>query len=239
MSEMGGEPQAGWEMKVWVIGVGNDGRPGLSETALGLIEKADLLIGGERLLAFFPESTAEKLAIKSNMDEVAERVRAGYGHRRIVVLGTGDPNFYGITKTLTARLPREWFELLPTVSAMQWAFAKIKEPWDDAVLISVHGRRPLEPLIELVRGSGKVGVFTDEVHSPPAIARTLLAQGITDVRAYVCEDLQSEREKVTETDLETLARMTVSPLNTLILIRKGGGPKAGREMKNGEGGGNG
>jgi precorrin-6Y C5,15-methyltransferase (decarboxylating) len=214
----GAEPPS--ENKVWIVGVGNDGRVSLSQTALGLIETADLLIGGERLLAFFTESTAEKLAIKSNMDEVVERVKAGYGTRRIVVLGTGDPNFYGITRTLTARLPKEWFEVIPTVSAMQWAFAKIKEPWDDAVFISVHGRRPLGPLIEMVRGSRKVGVFTDEAHSPPAIARALLAEGITDLRAYVCEDLQSEREKVTEADLETLARMTVSSLNTLILIRK-------------------
>jgi len=208
------------DAKVWIVGVGNDGRAGLSQTALGLIEKADLLIGGERLLAFFPESAAEKLAIKSNLDEVVEEIKAGHGTRRIVVLGTGDPNFYGITRTLTARLPREWFELLPAVSAMQWAFARIKEPWDDAVFISVHGRRPLDPLIDLVRRSRKVGVFTDEVHSPPAIARALLAAGITGARAYVCEDLQSEQERVSEVDLKTLAEMTVSPLNTLILIRE-------------------
>jgi precorrin-6Y C5,15-methyltransferase (decarboxylating) len=206
--------------KVWIVGVGNDGSAGLSQTALELIEKADLLMGGERLLAFFPESPAERVMIKSNLDELVERVKAGYGHRRIVVLGTGDPNFYGITKTLTARLPKEWFEVVPTVSAMQLAFARIKEPWDDAVFISVHGRRPLEPLVELVRRSKKIGVFTDEVHSPPAIARRLLAEGIREFRAYVCEDLQSEREKVIETDLENLARMTVSPLNTLILIRE-------------------
>lgn len=236
--------------KVWIVGVGNDGKAGLSQIALELIEKADLLIGGERLLAFFPESTAERVVIKSKLDETVERVKAGYGHRRIVVLATGDPNFYGITRTLTQRLPKEWFELLPAVSAMQWAFAKIKEPWDDAVFISVHGRRPLEPLVELVRRSRKIGVFTDEVQSPPAIARRLLAEGIDRFRAYVCEDLGSEREKVTEADLETLAGMTVSPLNTLILIRKGGepnggGPKAGREMgpgreiNAGEDGGNG
>ena len=220
MIEKGWEPEAGREMKVWIIGVGNDGKASLSETALGLIEKADLLIGGERLLAFFSESTAEKLAIKSNLDQVVEAIKAGYGARRIVVLGTGDPNFYGITRTLTGRLPRGWFEVIPAVSAMQWAFARIKEPWDDAVFISVHGRRPLGPLIDLVRRSRKVGVFTDEVHSPPAIARSLLAEGITGVHAWLCEDLGSEREKVTETDIETLATMTVSPLNTLILVRE-------------------
>ena len=213
--------------KIWIIGVGNDGKAGLSQTALGLIEKADLLIGGEHLLAFFPESTAEKLAIKSNLDQVVEHVKAGYETRRIVVLGTGDPNFYGITRTLTARLPRGWFEVIPAVSAMQWAFAKIKESWDDAAFISVHGRRPLGPLIDLVRQSGKVGVFTDEVHSPPAIAKALLAEGITGVRAWVCEDLGSERERVTETDLEALATMTVSALNTLILIRQEMGSVAG------------
>lgn len=210
------------DSKVWIVGVGNDGRASLSQTALGLIAEAELLIGGERLLSFFPESTAETVVVKSNMDEVVERLKAGYGSRRIVVLASGDPNFYGITRTLTARLPKAWFEILPSVSAMQLAFARIREPWDDAVFISVHGRRPLQPLLELVRAARKVGVFTDEVHSPPAIARALLAAGITGVRAWVCEELGGEREKVTEADLETLAGMTVSPLNTLILMREGG-----------------
>lgn len=209
--------------KIWIIGVGNDGKEGLSQTALGLIGKADLLIGGKRLLSFFPESVAGTLAITSNLDEVVERIKAGYGSQRIVVLGSGDPNFYGITATLTRRLPKEWFEVIPAVSAMQWAFARIKEPWDDAVFVSVHGTRPLEPLIDLARRSGKIGVFTDDAHSPPVIARALLAAGITDFRAYVLEDLQSERERVTETDLTTLAGVTVSPLNTLILIRESGG----------------
>ncbi len=208
--------------KVWIVGVGNDGQAGLTLAALEIVRKADLLIGGERLLGFFPEVTAERLVVRSNMDEVVERVKAEYGRKRVVILGSGDPNFFGIARTLTERLPKERLEIIPAVSAMQWAFARIKEPWDDAVFISVHGRKPLDPLIELVRRSNKIGVFTDEAHSPPAIARALFAAGIKGFRAYVCEDLQSERERVTATDLASLAGMTVSPLNTLILIREGG-----------------
>lgn len=207
--------------KVWIVGVGNDGQAGLTPAALEIVRKAGLLIGGERLLGFFPEVAAERLVVRSNLDEVVERVKAEYGQKRVVILGSGDPNFFGIAGTLMERLPKEWFEIIPAVSAMQWAFARIKEPWDDAVFVSVHGRKPLDPLIELARRSGKIGVFTDEVHSPPAIARALLAAGIKGFRAYVCEDLQGENERVTEMDLSTLAGMTVSPLSTLILIREG------------------
>ena len=60
--------------------------------------------------------------------------------KRCVVLGSGDPNFFGIARFLMRNLPKERIEIFPNVTSVQYAFARIKEPWDDAVFISVHGR---------------------------------------------------------------------------------------------------
>ncbi len=209
------------EEKVYIIGVGNDGRESLSPKAIALIEAADLLFGGERLLAFFPDVKAEKVPVTSKLEELVTQLKAHLGRRRMVILATGDPSFYGIARYLVKKLGKERFEILPNVSAMQWAFARIKESWDDAVLTSIHGRKgELERLVELVRRSRKIGIFTDEIHSPQAIARALLKAGIKGHKAYVCEDLLGPSEKITETDLQTLSGMEVSPLNTLILIKE-------------------
>lgn len=206
---------------IYIVGIGNEGRESLSPVALALVEKADLLIGGERQLEFFPEHRAEKMVVKSNLKELVARLQEEKAAKQIVVLASGDPNFYGIAKYLLGKLPKGEIEIIPNVSAMQWAFARIKESWDDAAFLSVHGRT-LDRLCDVVRTNSKIGLFTDEEHSPAVIAKTLLQAGITNYRAYVCEELCGARERVTETSLEALAEMETSPLNTLILIREAG-----------------
>ncbi|MDO8691049.1 MAG: precorrin-6Y C5,15-methyltransferase (decarboxylating) subunit CbiT, partial [Dehalococcoidia bacterium] len=66
----------------------------------------------------------------------------------------------------------------------------------------------------------KIGIFTDERNSPSAIARELLARGVTGYRAFVCENLGDANERVTETDLAGLAGLEFSPLNVLVLLRE-------------------
>jgi len=208
------------DTKVHIIGMGDDGPKGLSQTALGIIEKADLLFGGERHLLFFPDFVGEKIAIKSNLKEVADIIKRNLGARKMAVLASGDPNFYGIAKYLITQLSKEAFEILPAISSMQLAFARVKESWDDAVLVSVHGR-PIEAIIEQVRFSSKIGVFTEDEHSPGEIAKVFIEHGLIGYQAFVCENLGGGNEQVTETLLEKLPEMKFSPLNVLILKKIG------------------
>lgn len=202
---------------IHVVGVGNEGRESLIPRALTLVQRAEVLVGGQRLLDFFPDVPAERIRIGGKVDEILAGLAARLGEKRIVVLASGDPNFFGITRALLRHIPRESLEILPNVSALQWAFAKAREPWEDATFLSVHGRS-LERLPDLVRGKPKLCLFTDETHSPPAIARVLLAAGVTGYRAILCENLGGTQERVTETTLAGLAEMEVHPLSTLILI---------------------
>ncbi len=204
--------------RIRIIGIGEDGPAGLTPRALRLVEEAELLAGGERHLAFFPDHPAERLVIKSNLAEVAGRLAECLGRRRAVVLASGDPNFYGIARYLTGKLSRRRVEIVPNVSSMQLAFARVGLPWDDAWLASVHGR-PVADVVEGVRRHPKVGLFTDDRHTPAAVARALLAAGVADRAAYVCENLGGADERVTETSLSRLAAggADFSPLNVLIL----------------------
>ena len=83
----------------------------------------------------------------------------------MVVLASGDPGFYGVARYLTEKLGKDVFEIIPAVSSMQLAFARIGENWDDAVLTSVHSR-PIEDIIDIVRFNQKIGLFTDDKHTP-------------------------------------------------------------------------
>jgi len=204
--------------KVYIIGVGGSGASSLSPEMRQLINQTELIFGGERLLNMFPSISGQKVTIRHNLTEVTEEIKANLGRKQMVVLASGDPNFYGIAKYLISKLGKDIFEIISNISSMQLAFAKIKENWDDATFTSVHSR-PIEDIIKTVQSSHKIGIFTDEEHTPAAIARVLLAHGVDGYKAYVCQELGGEDEMLIETDLCSLSQMDFSPLNILILLR--------------------
>ena len=204
--------------KVYVIGVAPDGASSLLPEARRLVNRAEIVFGGKRLLDMFPSLTGEKITIRNNLAEVTDLIKGNLGQKRMVVLASGDPNFYGIASYLTDKLGKDIVEIMPNVSAMQVAFARIKESWEDAALVSVHSR-PIEDIVKTVRSNHKIGIFTDDEHTPTTIARVLLERGVDGYQAYVCQNLGREDEEVIETDLHGLCETKLSPLNILILLR--------------------
>ncbi|MBI2832099.1 MAG: precorrin-6y C5,15-methyltransferase (decarboxylating) subunit CbiE [Chloroflexi bacterium] len=204
--------------KVYIVGVAPEGLSSLSPKLRRMVNQVDVVFGGERLLEMFPSLRGQKIAIRNNLDEVSSLIKANLGQKRMVVLASGDPGFYGIAKYLTDKLGKGVLEIIPNVSTMQMAFARIKESWDDTAFASVHSR-PIEDIIDLVRANSKIGLFTDDKHTPGKVARTLLENGIENCQCYVCQDLGTEEECVIASDLLGLKNMEFSPLNIMILIR--------------------
>jgi len=207
------------ERKVHIIGVAPDGASSLTTQARRLVNRAELVFGGKRLLSMFPSLSGERITISNNLIKVADLIKENLGRKRMVVLASGDPNFYGIAGYLTDKMGRSVVDIIPNVSAMQLAFARIKESWEDAIFVSAHSR-PIEDIVETVRLNHKLGIFTDDEHTPAAIARVLLEHGVDGYRAYVCQNLGRKDEKLIKTDLPNLVKMKFSPLNTLILLKE-------------------
>jgi len=203
--------------KIYVIGAGVKGHEEFGRRALELIQQADLLIGGERQLALFPDFSGEKLVIGNNLGTVVARLTGHAG--RAVVLASGDPLFFGIGRHLLRNLPEGDFEFLPNVSSVQYAFAKIREPWDDAVFVSTHGRG-LKEAVDRIVANDKAAVLTDEQHTPAAIARELIERGREGYSAWLCENLGSSDERIVRTDVRGLLEIVAAPLNVLILIKE-------------------
>jgi precorrin-6Y C5,15-methyltransferase (decarboxylating) len=221
--------------KVFVIGVGDDGAESLGRESLALIQNAEILFGGERHLEFFNPPNCEKVTVKSNLKEVAVRIHAELGKKKMVVLASGDPLFYGIGKYILTKVPKEKVHVLPYVSAMQMAFARVKESWEDAVLVSLHAK-PLENLLSALTSGEpkKVGIFTDDVNTPNAIAKALIESGNNGFSAYVCENLGGKDEQITYGNLAEIAQKTFASLNVMILIRVVPSPWMGEGEGEGE-----
>jgi len=179
-----------------------------------------LLAGAARLLELFPDFSGQKLPLTAgDLDSFIARIKS-YRGQRVVVLASGDPNFYGLAATLLQHVDRKEVAIYPAVSSMQWAFAKAKIPWHDAALISLHGR----PMHHLARiwPREKIGIFTDRENTPLRIASFLLDRGARPEGEYfLLENLGAEDEKITCGRLKDLAAAQAesAPLNILLLIK--------------------
>lgn len=204
---------------VTVVGMGmspND----LSMKALTLINEADVLIGGERHLAYFHHLPAEKIPLHKNLQRVAPVIKRLLGKkRRIVVIASGDPGYFGIARILIRQLGKETVEVIPNVTAFQAAFAAIKESWDDALLLSAHGRE-IPWLASLLRKHDKIGILTDGRNSPGAIAARALAEDplLASVPVYVAERLGAAEEKIQRCRLKDLPESSFAAPNVMILM---------------------
>jgi precorrin-6Y C5,15-methyltransferase (decarboxylating) len=207
--------------KVVILGIGEDGLAGLTESARKVVLEADALLGAPATLDLIADLPGRKIPLDPNMPAALKQVREAIDTaRRPVLVSGGDPLFYGIARYLCDRLGKDRFEVVPHVSSMQLAFARVKESWEDAYLTNLAGR-PIEAVADRIRTAEKVGLFPSDEHPPARIARELLDRGIDYFRAYVCENLGSPDERVTQVDdLADLAAMEFNPLNVMILVRK-------------------
>jgi precorrin-6Y C5,15-methyltransferase (decarboxylating) len=217
--------------KLVIVGIGDDGLAGLTEPARRVVLSADLILGTPQALALLEEAPGKKQSLEPEMGLALKQVGEALQSRKPVLVSSGDPLFYGVARYLCDRLGKELFEVVPHVSSMQLAFARVKESWEDATLISLAGR-PIESVIDRIRTAEKIGLFSSDECPPPRLARELLERGIDYFRAYVCENLGSPDERVTQAELADLTGMEFNVLNVLILIRKPNRPdrasRAGR-----------
>src|SRR5205807_6174399 len=116
--------------------------------------------------SWIPESRAERVRIGTDLQEVVRLLEANLGRKRLVVVAGGDPLFYGVARYLCDRLGKDHFEVLPHVSSMQLAFARIKESWEEAYLTNL-ATHPLEAILDRIGTAETVGLFTTAAEDPP------------------------------------------------------------------------
>ena len=204
--------------KVHIVGIGDDGLDGMTTQARRLVESAAVLLGPESCGSLLPAAVRDRLQAVTGLEELVERIEQ-IGPVRAVVLASGDPLFYGTARYVCAKLGKDRFEVVPHVSSMQLAFARVKESWEDAFLANLAGQS-IERVIDRIRTSATAGLFTSEQWPPAAVARALLDEGIDYFQAYVCENLGSPDERVTQGSLADIAKDEFGPLNVMILVRK-------------------
>jgi precorrin-6Y C5,15-methyltransferase (decarboxylating) len=185
-----------------------------------IIEQADVLIGGRRLLALFSDTPAEKKAIGKDLDEVITFIRRRMARKSIVVLASGDPLFFGIGARLVEAFGPERVTIHPNVSSVAAAFARIKEPWSGVRIVSLHGRKNQGELLRALAEEDRIAVLTDPEHGPAWLARLVLDRLGSGFRMAVMEALGAPAERHGWYRLEQAAAGKFAEPNLVVLKRE-------------------
>ncbi|MCF3136263.1 precorrin-6y C5,15-methyltransferase (decarboxylating) subunit CbiE [Streptomyces olivochromogenes] len=177
---------------ITVVGTGT-GAPVPDDVLAG----AALVVGGRRHLdAVRPPEAAEQIVLgplAPALDAVQRRLDKG---DRVVVLASGDPGFFGIVRALAERFGAERLDVRPGVSSVATAFARLGLPWDDAVVVSAHGR-DLRTAVNACRAHPKVAVLTGPGAGPAELGAALPAGRVLVVASALGEPGRERVERVT------------------------------------------
>ena len=182
------------EHKVIVVGIGPGSPDYILPIASRSIEMAKVLVGSQRALnAFAPRGIKTKV-IDKDIKGVLTFISEFLPQSDVVVMVSGDPGFYSLLVALKANFKESQMTVIPGISSMQLAFSRISEVWQDAVLISMHGRLASDEDLQY-KPHKKLGISTDYEHNPSHIAGVLLTHGWpSDSQVWLGEALSYEDE---------------------------------------------
>ncbi|WP_421121425.1 precorrin-6y C5,15-methyltransferase (decarboxylating) subunit CbiE [Aquihabitans daechungensis] len=160
----------------------------------------------------------EHLELAGPLHAVLDQVEARAGDGlAVVVVASGDPGFFGIVRMLGERFGTDQLVVHPAPSSVALAFGRIGTNWDDAVVVSAHGR-PVDAALDAVTRFPKVAVLTAPQHPPELLGKALLDTGCPDRSVAVATRLGEAGEAVTRTDLAGLAAGTFDPMSVVVFL---------------------
>jgi len=200
-----------------IVGCGPGSPDYLSPLARQFAEEAEVLIGASRLLGLFPEHPGERVVAGADVEGVLREI--GLRRRRkVAVLVTGDSGLCSLAQPVLKRFGRDACQLIPGVSSVQVAFARVRLDWLDARIIDAHGASPDIELPALA-GTGKIAILGGNLGSLGWVAR--LAETLGDgYRIYVCENLTLPEERIRSVPSGDLDGLEVSSRTVFLLIQE-------------------
>jgi precorrin-6Y C5,15-methyltransferase (decarboxylating) len=207
--------------KAWlsIVGIGEDGLPGIPPAGRALIEGATVLVGGDRHLAMIPDShPAERLTWRTPLTDTVADLSARKG-QAVCVLATGDPMSYGIGVTLGRAFGREALTVLPAPGAFSLAAAMMGWPLEEVTRLTLHGR-PLSLLSAHLEPGARLFILSENADTPAQVAGLLTAEGYGASTVTVLDHLGGPKQAVFEARAQGWNRPAGADLNTIAVLLK-------------------
>ena len=205
--------------KIIIVGCGPGAESYITPAARAAAQGAEVLIVSRRLQNLFPEIAAERIDsgtdIEGTLAAIAARRDDG---RQVVLLATGDPGIASLAQPVIRRFGREHCEVIPGISSVQVAFARLGLDWEDARIISAHSRDPEESVADL-RDTDKLAILGGREGSLRWAAHLIEEMG-GGRRVFLCEELTLPGEKIREVEASELTEIPVSTRAIILIIRE-------------------
>ena len=197
--------------KIYIVGIGPGASEYLTKKAIDTVESSDYTVGSTRAIDLF-DDVAGKIAfnVKDLVDKLEEGVQLACDGNTVSILSTGDPGFSGVLNTVLRisaekDFPKENIEVVPGISSLQLAAAKCHIQWDNANVMTFHGRENIEDILPVIN-NGKVTIALPS-RKVKDMAQFLLDNGVEpDRKVVVCERLSYPDEKIVESSLKDIAQ---------------------------------
>jgi precorrin-6B C5,15-methyltransferase / cobalt-precorrin-6B C5,C15-methyltransferase len=195
-----------------VIGIGESGLCELSPLARGLIDRASLIVGGQRHLAML--ASQQTSMVWNSPIEASIEAMLKYRGTPVCILASGDPLCYGIGVTLLRYLSIEEMTIIPAPSTFSLACARLGWSLMDVEMLSLCGRSP-DFLSGILAPNSKFLVLSAGAATPQIVADLLMQRGYGNSQIAVLEHLGGERERVISGIARSWSRMDVAALNII------------------------
>ena len=204
------------EPVIKIVGTGPGDSRYMTPMAREAISEAQVLIGGRSQLQSLGSPDQQQFIIENNLAQVVEFIKEQVG-KKIVVLASGDSGLYSIGHYLARQLGDEHLEFIPGISSVQLMFARLKKPWQDARILSLHGRG-MDSLDQALVEPGVVAVLTGGANTPQRLAARLLEQGAGNRPVVLGQNLSYPEELLVTTELTALVNDPRDYSNSVMVI---------------------
>jgi precorrin-6B C5,15-methyltransferase / cobalt-precorrin-6B C5,C15-methyltransferase len=202
---------------VWlsIIGIGEDGREGLTNAALRILDKAEFVVGGARHLRIVQPIAARTLSWPNPLSDAYAMILERRG-RPTCVLASGDPFHYGVGAELARLVPAEEMVCYAQPSAFSLAAARLGWPLPDCECVSLHGRA-LERIIPFLQPRARLLVLSWDGATPGRLAELLTDRGFGGSAMTVLEAMGGPRECLRRMRAADFDLAEIDPLNTVAI----------------------
>ncbi|BDZ67392.1 precorrin-6y C5,15-methyltransferase (decarboxylating) subunit CbiE [Methanobacterium ferruginis] len=207
--------------KLYLVGTGPGSSDYLTTAAIKVAESIDVLVGSQRALDLFPGFSGETLVLRArNMDEMMKKsISLVDEGKDVAILSTGDPGFSGVLKPILRLRDDLDLEVVPGISSLQLAAARLQIPWDEINLLTLHGKGNSEVILGFLDNEKPTMVLPD--FRVEQLAQFLLENGVNpEKKVAVCEKLSYPDERVFKGSLKEVADMEFSYLCVMVIYSK-------------------
>ncbi|WP_405495855.1 precorrin-6y C5,15-methyltransferase (decarboxylating) subunit CbiE [Nocardia sp. NBC_00511] len=203
---------------ILVVGIGADGWDGLSGSARRGIAASEVLLGSARQLALIPQdgTAAARVAWPTPLVPALPGLLEQYSARRLCVLGSGDPMFFGIGVTLSKLVGAQALRVIPQPSSVSLACARLGWALQETPVVSAVGR-PVETVLPELAHGRRILVLSADEHTPVVLAELLARNGFGESGLTVLEQLGGPGERVLTGTAAHWPQVPGDPLNLIAI----------------------